>query len=418
MDRRNFAKSLGVKAGALSALAAAPVGFMATPLRALAKTSDPGLLPLCKAILKQNLLQPDERMLVATGYMYDEEYVMALLQAGAELGAAVMHLPVFPKWEGEKMVSGRTATHAKIYAEADLLLDVSMGRPPGVPSPGVGSGKFLDHEFKSDRQFMTRPGSRTRWLSIGGMSSTVGIQRYLFPTKEIRARSIRGAEIFHNGKELRVRCPHGTDLVCSLEGRTGHSQYGIADVGGRWDNFATAVVAAAAVETSTEGVIVYVAGDDIKDIEPRVLPNDKEKITLTYGSAGQITKVDGGRLAKEFEEYLASYNHPDITRLAHIGYGTDHRIHRLNHRVLFSDITSDMKHQFHHNAWGSVMIAMGRNNQYHGGPHANYSGLGLAARNAAPSHPHTALIQGASLWVDDVLLCDNGELTKEATGGV
>ena len=110
MDRRDFAKSLTVKAGALSALAAAPAGFLASPLRAEAKTAeaktgDPGLLSLCGAILKQNLLQAGEKMVVATGYLYDEDYVKALLEAGAKMGAAVMHVPVFPKFEGERMVS-------------------------------------------------------------------------------------------------------------------------------------------------------------------------------------------------------------------------------------------------------------------------------------------------------------------------
>ena len=276
MDRRDFAKSLTVKAGALSALAAVPAGFLASPLRAEAKTADPGLLSLCKAILKQNVLTAGERMVVATGYLYDEDYVKALLEAGAEMGAATMHVAVFPKFDGEKMVSGVTRTHAEIYSETDLLIDCGMGRPPRIPSPGVGSGKFLDHEFRTDRQFMTSPRSKTRWLSLGGgMSGTVEIQRYLFPNQEIRSISLRGAEIFHNGRELHVTCPHGTDIRFSIEGRVGHCQYGMADVGGRWDNFATALSETSPVETSAEGVIVYVPGDDISDVLPTVLPRAK-----------------------------------------------------------------------------------------------------------------------------------------------
>jgi 2,5-dihydroxypyridine 5,6-dioxygenase len=419
MDRRDFAKSLGVKAGALSALAAAPVGFLASPLeefraKAKATTSDPGLLSLCKAILKQNLLAPGERMVVATGYQYAEDYVLAMMEAGAKLGAACMHVLVFPKFEGKDMVSGTTVTHAEIFAEADLIIDCGQGRPPKIPSAGVGSGKRLDHNLSSDRAYLMRPGSKVRWLSIGGgMSNTIEIQRYLFPTQAIRNRSIKGAEIFHNGKEMHVTCPHGTDIHFDLTGRTGHCQYGIADIGGRWDNFATALSAVAPVETSAEGKIVYVGGDDIKDINPRVVP-ESETITLTYGGNGQATKIDGGRLAREFEEYLGRTNHPGITQMAHVGYGTDPRIKWIRNNILGRPLNYGDLHQMHHNMWGTVMIALGKNAQYGGGPHANYSGLGTAASNTAPYHPHTALIQGASLSVDGVLLCDKGDLTSAA----
>jgi len=425
MDRRDFTKSLGVKAGALSALAVAPAGFLSSPLMvedktAEAKPADPGLLSLCKAILKQNKLAAGERMVVATSYIYDQEYVNALLEAGSKLGAATSHMAVYPKFDGEKMVSGATRTHAEIFSEADLLIDCGMGRPPRIASPGVGSGKHLDHEFRSDRQYLMSPSSKTRWLSLGGgMSGTVELQRFLFPTQEIRERTLRSAEIFHNGREMHITCPHGTDIKFNIEGRVGHCQYGIADVAGRWDNFATATVACAPVKESAEGVIVFVGGDDISDVIPTVLPVD-EGVTLTYGgsgsTAGQATKIEGGRLAREFEAYLGQTNHPDITRMAHVGYGTDHRIKKLRYNIMKRHLTDGEFHQIHHNAWGSCMIAMGRNNQYHGGPHNNYSGLGLAADNSAPFHPHTSLIQGASLSIDGVLLCDEGELTAAATG--
>jgi 2,5-dihydroxypyridine 5,6-dioxygenase len=431
MDRRDFTKSLGVKAGALSAMAVAPAGFMASPLMktagrvedktAEAKPADPGLYSLCKAILKQNKLAAGERMVVATSYIYDQEYVNALLEAGSKLGAATSHMAVYPKFDGEKMVSGATRTHAEMFAEADLLIDCGMGRPPKMASPGVGSGKKLDHEFETDRQALTSPTSKTRWLSLGGgMSGTVELQRFLFPTYEIREISMRGAEIFHNGRELHVTCPHGTDIKFSIEGRVGHCQYGMADVAGRWDNFATGLSETSPVEESAEGKIVYVPGDDISNVVPTVLPNG-EGMTLTYGgsgsTAGQATSIEGGRLAREFEAYLGQTNHPDITRMAHVGYGTDPRIHKLRYNMMKRHLTDGDFHTLQHNMWGGVMIAMGKNTQYHGGPYNNYSGLGLTADNNAPFHPHTGLTQGASLSIDGVLLVDKGDLTAAATGG-
>lgn len=417
MDRRDFAKTVALKAGAVSVLAVVPgAGLIARP--ASAKRVDPGLLNLSRAILKQNLLQAGEKLVVATGYSYDQPYVTALLQAGAEMGAASLHVPVFPRFEGdgERMRAGITRTHAEIFADADLLIDFAYGREPGTPGAGVGSGKLLDHQYRTDRQYMMSPESKTRWLSLGGgMSDTPRMQRAFFPTEEIRARTLRGVLVFHEGRQLHITSPHGTDVVMSIDGRVGHTQYGIADAPGRWDNFGTALVAAAPVETSTEGVIVYVPGDDIRDVEPRVLPPG-ETVTLTYGRAGQITRIDGGRLARAFEEYLSRTDHPDITRMAHVGYGTDPRIRgAAQNRLLGNDsIIDGLLHSHHHNAWGVVMIALGRNDQYHGGPHNNYSGLGVNAANAAPFHPHTALIQNPSLSVDGVKMVEDGQLVGPA----
>ena len=102
MDRRDFAKSLTVKAGALSALAAAPAGFLASSLPAEAKTRDPGLLYLCRAILKQNLLKAGEMMIVATGYIFPEDYVAAMLQRGIRDGCPRAACARLPQGRGER----------------------------------------------------------------------------------------------------------------------------------------------------------------------------------------------------------------------------------------------------------------------------------------------------------------------------
>ena len=46
----------------------------------------------------------------------------------------------------------------------------------------------------------------------------------------------------------------------------------------------------------------------------------REPIILTI-KAGEIVKVEGGREAKEFEETMKSYNHPQMLRLAHTAIG-------------------------------------------------------------------------------------------------
>ena len=59
------------------------------------------------------------------------------------------------------MRSALTFDHWKLYAQADLLLDVSFGRPPGVPGGTSGQGgvvyaeKIGDHEYPTDRAYIT-----------------------------------------------------------------------------------------------------------------------------------------------------------------------------------------------------------------------------------------------------------------------
>ncbi len=413
MDRRDFAKSLTVKAGALSALAAAPAGFLASSLPAEAKTRDPGLLYLCRAILKQNLLKAGEMMIVATGYIFPEDYVAAMLQAGSEMGALVLHVPVYPK-EGEngRVRSGLTFDHWKLYAQADLLLDVSFGRPPGVPGGTSGQGgvvyaeKIGDHEYPTDRAYINRVGSKTRWLLI---HFDVPMQRTLFANQARRARAIRGAELLHNANEIRIESSAGSECTFGKRGRQGHSQYGIADVPGRWDPYGTGCVACAPVKTEAEGVLVFEPGDVLMQMTPQMLP-EGEKIKLTF-RGGEIVQVDGTRAARLWDELIQSYNHhPDFGRVAHIGFG----IHEATRRIRLQTNPKAL-YAYHHNDQGSFLFALG-NNCGHGGGGAelNYSGLGMNADACGPNHTHFSFHgKGRNMWLDDVQVVEDGELVAD-----
>jgi len=321
MDRRDFAKSLGVKAGALSALAAAPVGLMASSIPADAKTRDPGLLHLCRAILKQNLLKAGEMMVVATGYIFPEDYVAAMVQAGSEMGALVIHVPVHPKGtENGRLRPGLTGEHWRLYAQADLLIDVSYGRPAGVPAGTSGYGGKIGgaftHEYPTDRAFIHREGSKTRWLLV---HFEPAMQRILFANQARRARAIRGAELLHTANEVRIESEAGSDVTFGARGKQGHCQYGIADVPGRWDPYGTGCVAVAPVKTEAEGVLVFEPGDVLLQMNPQFLP-EGEKIKLTF-RGGEIVQVDGTRAAGLWDNLIQSYGHPDSLRVAHVGFG-------------------------------------------------------------------------------------------------
>ena len=413
MDRRDFAKSLTVKAGALSAMAAAPAGFLASSLRAEAKTRDPGLLHLCRAILKQNLLKAGEMMVVATGYVFPEEYVAAMLQAGSEMGALAVHVPVYPK-EGDegRLRAGLTGEHWKLYAQADLLLSPGFGKPAGVPAGTSGYGGKIggsfSHEYPTDRAYINREGSKTRWLSCG---FDVPLQRTLFSNQARRARAIRGAELMHNANEVRIESSAGSECTFGKRGRQGHSQYGIADVPGRWDVYGTGCVACAPVKTEAEGVLVFEPGDVLLQMTPQML-TEGEKIKLTF-RGGEIVQVDGTRAARLWDELIQSYGHPDSLRVAHVGFG----IHEATRQFRITQGATNPRalYAYHHNDAGSFLFALGNNCGHGGGGKSlNYSGLGMNADACGPNHTHFSFHgKGRNMWLDDIQVVEDGELVAD-----
>ena len=413
MNRRTFVSSLAWTTGALSGLAAAkPTGLFASPSQFLHQaggatnsTGDPGLLHLCRSILKQNLLKTGEKLVVATGYIFRQDYVFAMLQAGAELGALVMHVPVFPK-EGPngRLRPGLTMDHWKLYADADLLVVPGFGAPRGVPGGASGYGiKIGDHEYPTDRAFIHRVGSKTRWLSIG---FDVPLQKTLFSNEARKKRAIRGAEIMHDADEVRITSEAGSDWVCNKRGHQGHCQYGFADVPGRWDVYGTGCVACSTVKTEAEGVLVFEPGDILLQMTPQMLP-EGEKIKLTW-RGGEIVKVDGTRAARHWDALISSYNHPDARRVAHTGFGINEATRQL--RVMNPPHPKAL-YAYHHNDWGSLLFALG-NNCGHGGGGAelNYSGLGMNADACGPNHTHFSFHGKVNMWCDNTQVVKDGDL--------
>tara|TARA_Y100000590_G_scaffold465364_1_gene637464 strand:- start:25 stop:1302 length:1278 start_codon:yes stop_codon:yes gene_type:complete len=414
MNRRDFAKSLAVtggalSAGTLSALEAAPTDMFTGSVPSDAKTSDKGLLHLTKSILKQNLLKAGEFCVVATGYIYPADYVAAMIQSGQELGALMVHVPVFPN-EGKdgRLTPGLTMDHWHLYATADLLVDVSFNKPGGVPGGTSGyGGKIGDHDYPTDRAIIHRVGSKTRWL---GIHFDVPLQRTLFANQARRARSIYGAELLHNASEVRIESDAGSDIWFGKKGKQGHSQYGIADVPGRWDMICTAVVATASNKDEAEGVLVFEPGDVLLQMTPQVLPQGEE-IKITF-RGGEIVNVEGTRAARFWDELLSSYGHPDSKRVAHVGFGTHEKTRHLR---LEGERTPRAVYAYHHNDSGSFLFALGNNCGHGGGGRElNYSGLGMNADACGPNHTHFSFhAPGRRMWFDDKLVVDDGELVDE-----
>jgi hypothetical protein len=368
------------------------------------------LLAHCRRILEQNLLTAGETFVLATPMVYDVDYMQAMLVAASEIGATGMQVAVIshPPHEDEDLGNlgappgyALTAVHWDLYAQADLLITTRLGATPGLPAPQTAYGvKVGNHSYKTDHDYINHGGSKTRWLQLG--YDLERQQRY-FPTAERRERTLRGAILLDETRgELGVTSDAGSDWRCSMEGRPGHAQYGIADFPGRWDNFGYGCVACMPQEDSAEGVLVLQPGDMVTSLFPQILD---EQIRLTF-EGGYVTEIEGGKRARQFQALLESYDHPESFGLSHWGYGT----HESTELTGSGDIGN-----YHHNRIGSLLYSLGMNFGHGtGGKETGYSGSGDSTRKA-PNHTHFAMFNCNSTVAGRQII-DRGHLAGFAGG--
>jgi 2,5-dihydroxypyridine 5,6-dioxygenase len=105
-----------------------------------------------------------------------------------------------------------------------------------------------------------------------------------------------------------------------------------------------------------------------------------------------VTDITGGTDAQLLEDHLRAAGDEGAFRLAHAGWGTDHRAD-------WSAIGMDSE-----SLSGSVMVSLGRNVFDAPAPFS-----GLAGANSSESH-YDICCRRASLWLDGVLVVDRGQL--------
>ena len=403
IERRDFLKAVGAVGAGTALTAAAPTQLLATT-DDLNKLPEAGaaLVEHTKRILRLCELRAGEVFVLATPYTFDADYVTAMLTAAGELGAVGAQMAVFPKISENGLIEKNLHDwHWQAYAQADLLIATGLGNTVNTPTAVSAYGaKVARHEYRTDMEFINRPGSKTRWLDLG--YDMVRQQRY-FPTAERKARTVRGARLLDENKgEIRVTKPDGTDLRMHNRGRPGHAQYGYSDVPGKWDNFGYGCVAVGPVENSWEGTLVLAPGDIVVELYPKVL---EEPIKLTF-SGGYVTNVEGGRRAREFQALLGANNNRESFGGAHFGWG-------VHENTTLRD-EADIGH-YHHNRIGTLLFALGMNFAHGvGGPEAGYSGLGMTTR-VAPNHSHFS-VHNADVFVAGRKVIDRGRVDPAAGG--
>ena len=210
----------------------------------------------------------------------------------------------------------------------------------------------------------------------------------LLPDEAIKARSIRGRARLEAARRIRVTSDEGTDLTMDKGERAVPIQYGMADEPGRWDHWPTGMVNTTAIEETVEGKLVIGAASLLFPFERYTA----EPIAIRF-AGGVAVSIEGGREAIMLSDMLDQRNDRNCRRLAHIGWGTDHR---ARWEVLGGRGADGGGGAEARSLYGGVLLALGENRD-------------LGGANGAPVHVDIAL-RRARLELDGVVVVDSGRI--------
>jgi 2,5-dihydroxypyridine 5,6-dioxygenase len=328
------------------------------------------LVPLFREGLRRSQVKEGETAIIYADTLTNPQYPAAFLAAAKDLGAepfqiiqpAVPH--VLSKGIGRAMP---TRLMVEAMKGADFVLDITTG------------GML----YSNEQNDVLAAG--TRILRVREPDDCL---IRLLPNEEVRARTIRGGERFRQAKRIRITSEDGTDLTMSKADRPVSIQYGMADKPGRWDHWPTGLITSTAVEETVEGTLVVGAASILFPFERYVT----EPITIGFDK-GVAVSIEGGREAIMLRDLFATQNNPNCRRLAHVGWGTDHR---ARWDILASRGADGGGGAELRSIYGGVLLALGENRD-------------LGGLNGAPLHLDIAL-RRARLELDGQAVVENGQI--------
>jgi 2,5-dihydroxypyridine 5,6-dioxygenase len=328
------------------------------------------LVPLFREGLRRSQVKEGETAIIYADTLTNPQYPAAFLAAAKDLGAEAFQIiqPAVPHVLSKGM--GRampTRLMVEAMKGADFVLDITTG------------GML----YSNEQNDILAAG--TRILRVREPDDCL---IRLLPNEEVRARTIRGGERLRQAKRIRITSEEGTDLTMSKADRPVSIQYGMADKPGRWDHWPTGLITTTAVEETVEGRLVVGAASILFPFERYVT----EPITIAFDK-GVASSVEGGREAIMLRDLFATQNSPDCRRLAHVGWGTDHR---ARWDILASRGADGGGGAELRSIYGGVLLAMGENRD-------------LGGLNGAPLHLDIAL-RRARLELDGVVVVENGQI--------
>lgn len=329
------------------------------------------LVTLFREGLRASKVAADDTVVVYADTLTNPNYPAAFLAAAKDLGAEALQViqPVVSRDLGQGGGRARPSRLIKrIMTGASLVVDVST------------AGML----YSSDQAEIL--GSGTRILRVREPDDCL---LRLFPDPAVRERSLRGGERLASARRVSVVSAAGAELYMEKGDRRVHLQYGMADSPGRWDHWPTGMVSTTAVEETVEGTLVVGPASILFPLERYVA----EPITVRF-ERGVAVAIEGGADAIMMREFLARGGETN-RRLAHIGWGTDHR---ARWDILGSRGADGGGGAEARSIYGGVLLALGENRD-------------LGGSNAASIHMDIAL-RHAGLELDGTPVVDSGRILE------
>lgn len=330
------------------------------------------LVPLFREGLNLSNVSAGENVIIYADTLSNPQYPAAFLAAAKDLGAQAFQIIQPAIGHDLKKPMGR-ATPTSLIIEAmkraDFVLDISTG------------GML----YSNEQNDILATG--TRILRVREPDDTL---LRMLPSMDVRDRTKRGGERLANAETVHITSPNGTDLSMSKASRNVSIQYGMADLPGRWDHWPTALVTTTAVEDSVEGTLVIGPGSIMFPFERYVT----EPVKITFVS-GEAVSIHGGREAIMLNDMLPRQDSVNCGRLAHIGWGTDHR---ARWETLASRGADGGGGAEARSIYGGILLALGENRD-------------LGGKNAAPVHVDIALRRGC-LELDGAAIVRDGKILE------
>jgi len=117
-------------------------------------------------------------------------------------------------------------------------------------------------------------------------------------------------------RTLRVTSAAGTDVAYNLEQTPPFTQYGYSDRAGKWDHWPSALAVIYPTDGSAQGRVVLSPGDIVFPFKRYVETPVHLAITDGY-----VVGIEGGVDAQLIQDYLDSWEEPEVFAVSHVGFG-------------------------------------------------------------------------------------------------
>jgi leucyl aminopeptidase (aminopeptidase T) len=268
-----------------------------------------------------------------------------------------------------------------------VMVEITPRKEDGNEPPGpVGEwfGQFDVAVMPTSKSLTHTQARRTasekgcRIATLPGITREVFLRTMQVDWNRLGVATRRVAAHLSAARTIRIETPLGTNLTFETGGRHAKADDGRLNFKGAFGNLPAGEAYLAPLEGSAEGTVVVDGSFALAGLldDPLVL-QVKE---------GGVTDVSGHACAKEIEQLFVKY-HRDARNIAEFGVGT------LDGALVSGNTLEDEK------AKGTVHVALGDN-----------ASMGGTVR--VPVHLD-AIMRSPSVWLDDKLWMDRGELVGQ-----